>query len=230
MILERIIPDQKLETSPHWWTRVILLNTLQAGVVWVAGYTWDEYFDRVSLLDSHFASPPVQGFVAYLLITFIFYWWHRWRHRNYFLWNVFHQIHHSPVRIETITSFYKNPLEICMNSIIIGLTVYYLLGFDRETANWLTLYTSVAEYFYHMNVKTPHWVGYVFQRPEMHRIHHQRGKHDHNFADLPVWDMLFGTFKNPLTSNGACGFAPPREQQLLRMLLARNVNSMKVRK
>ena len=29
-----------------------------------------------------------------------------------FLWLAFHQVHHSPSRIETITSFYKHPTEI----------------------------------------------------------------------------------------------------------------------
>ena len=50
--------------------------------------------------------------VGYLAITFVYYWWHRWRHESPFLWRWFHQVHHSPQRIEIITSFYKHPLEI----------------------------------------------------------------------------------------------------------------------
>jgi sterol desaturase/sphingolipid hydroxylase (fatty acid hydroxylase superfamily) len=41
------------------------------------------------------------------------------------------------------------------------------------------------------------WLGYFIERPESHSLHHQRGVHRHNDADLPVLDMLFGTFHNP---------------------------------
>jgi sterol desaturase/sphingolipid hydroxylase (fatty acid hydroxylase superfamily) len=83
----------------------------------------------------------------------------------------------------------------------------------------------MGEYFYHMNIKTPHWIGYFFQRPEMHRIHHERNKHFNNFSDLPIWDMLFGTFKNPKEMNDECGFKPEREKKLFEMLTFKNVNN-----
>ena len=75
-----------------------------------------------------------------------------------------------------------------------------------------------------MNIRTPRWIGFFFQRPEMHRIHHQRGKHYKNFSDLPIWDMLFGTFDNPKTYKGKCGFRLERESKLQEMLFHRNVN------
>ena len=58
----------------------------------------------------------------------------------------------------------------------------------------------------------------------MHRIHHQRGKHFNNFADLPILDIIFGTFKNPKTYRGKCGYSPNRESRLKEMLSFRNVN------
>ena len=68
------------------------------------------------------------GCIAYVIATFIFYWWHRWRHTVDFLWTHFHQIHHSPQRLEVITSFYKHPLEMTVNSIIGSLLVYTSTG------------------------------------------------------------------------------------------------------
>jgi sterol desaturase/sphingolipid hydroxylase (fatty acid hydroxylase superfamily) len=50
--------------------------------------------------------------LGYFVITFVYYWWHRWRHEVPFLWRWLHQVHHSPARIEIITSFYKHPLEM----------------------------------------------------------------------------------------------------------------------
>ena len=75
-----------------------------------------------------------------------------------------------------------------------------------------------------MNIKTPRWVGYFFQRPEMHRIHHKRGVHYSNFADLPIWDMIFGTYKNPKDVNSPCGFKEERERKLMDMMIFKDVN------
>lgn len=226
IILERVIPDQKLPHVPGWWTRVILINFLQLGVVILGMFTWDKWFMKISVFELLGAvSPVVGGLIAYFVITFVFYWWHRWRHTVNFLWLALHQVHHSPQRIETITSFYKHPLEIILNSLIIGSINFLLLGLSLESAAWCMLFSAVGEYIYHMNIKTPHIMGYFFQRPEMHRIHHQRGKHYYNFSDLPIWDMLFGTFKNPKTMDEACGFKPEREQKLGEMLIFKNVNN-----
>jgi sterol desaturase/sphingolipid hydroxylase (fatty acid hydroxylase superfamily) len=67
-------------------------------------------------------------------------------------------------------------------------------------------------------------VGYLVQRPESHRIHHRHRHHTQNFADLPVWDMLFGTFANAVTAPPRCGFDSWREDRFEDMLAFRNVN------
>ena len=225
MTLERWIPDQKLPHVKNWWFRVIFLNLIQLGVVILAGVTWERQLQKWSLLNfSETLSTPVAAIACYLVIIAAFYWWHRWRHTVNFFWLAFHQIHHSPQRIETITSFYKHPLEIAMNSLIISVISYTILGVNIEVSSTVTVMTALAEFFYHMNIKTPQWVGYFLQRPEMHRIHHQRGRHFNNFADLPVFDMMFGTFENPPTYQGLCGYKEDREARLKDMLLFRNVN------
>jgi hypothetical protein len=42
-----------------------------------------------------------------------------------------------------------------------------------------------------------------------------------NYSDLPVWDMLFGTFDNPRRAPLHCGFSDDRETQPGRMLLGK---------
>src|SRR5438552_1613546 len=86
-----------------------------------------------------------------------------------------------------------------------------------QVAGWW-LRTGLAELFYHWNVPTPHWLGYLIQRPESHCVHHQEGLHGYNYGDLPLWDMLFGTFRNPRRWEARCGFGPDKEQQLAQML------------
>lgn len=226
MLLERIIPDQKLPHVKGWWARVFIVNAIQLGIIFLGKYSWDEWLKSISLFNLAGSLPSFAGgLIAYFITTFIFYWWHRWRHDSNILWLLFHQLHHSPQRIETVTSFYKHPLEIILNSILIGSINFMLLGLSMEAAAWSLLFASVGEYVYHMNIRTPHVMGYFFQRPEMHRIHHQVGKHYNNFSDLPVWDILFGTYENPKTVNTPCGYKPDREIRLIDMLLFKNVNN-----
>lgn len=225
IVLERVIPDQKLPQVKGWWSRVVLINIFQMGILILGGFTWDRWFQGASLFRLKDHLPvPFQAIVAYFVITFVYYWWHRARHDVPFLWNTMHQLHHSPRRIETITSFYKHPVEIIINSLIIGSIIYLILGSSVAAGALTSFLTGIAEYFYHMNIKTPRWVGYFLQRPEMHRIHHKRSHHYGNFADLPLWDMLFGTYDNPPTYQGDCGFKPEREEKLLDMLVFKNVN------
>jgi sterol desaturase/sphingolipid hydroxylase (fatty acid hydroxylase superfamily) len=224
-VLERVIPGWRLPKVRTWPLRVLAINGVQLIVVVVAGMTWERWLSTASLFHlSRHVGPAVGGLIAYFIATFVFYWWHRWRHEHDLLWRGFHQIHHSPQRLEVITSFYKHPGEMIVNSIIGSLLVYALLGLSAEAGAWYTLCTALGEFFYHTNVRTPRWVGFVFQRPEMHRIHHQYGRHKNNYGDITWWDMLFGTYENPPEWDDRCGFDDAKEQQLLKMLRYRDVH------
>lgn len=223
MILERILPARSLPHVPGWWMRVILINIMQAGVVVLGGLTWEQYLQSLSLVNVPWPNEVFAVATTYFAITFVFYWWHKWRHDVEWLWTTCHQIHHSPSRIETITSFYKHPLEIFLNSIIIATIAYPVMGLSLQAGAWVTVCTGLAEFLYHMNIKTPYWWGFVFQRPESHRVHHERNKHYKNFADLPLWDMIFGTFENP-HREVTCGFRLERELMFYKMLTFKNVN------
>jgi sterol desaturase/sphingolipid hydroxylase (fatty acid hydroxylase superfamily) len=224
-ILERATPGWKLPDVKTWTARVVLINAVQLGVILLAGVTWEKWLSSASLIHlSNHVTPVVGGSIAYFIATFIFYWWHRWRHEYDFLWRAFHQIHHSPQRLEVITSFYKHPGEMVVNSIVGSILVYTLLGLSLEAGAIYTFCTAVGEFFYHTNVKTPRWVGFIFQRPEMHRIHHQYGRHKNNYGDITWWDMLFGTYENPKEWTHTCGFDSEKEQQLTKMLAYRDVH------
>lgn len=223
--LERIFPDRNLPQVKGWWFRVIVINIFQFAIVLLGMLTWDIWFQDHQWYLLEGLPVYILGLIGYLAITFVFYWWHRLRHDSYLLWVVFHQLHHSPSRLETITSFYKHPLEIVVNSLLMGAISYLLLGLNVEAVAWTILYSSMGEYIYHMNIKTPYWVGYFFQRPEMHKIHHQEGKHYNNFSDLPLWDMLFGTYENPKEKKSdPCGFCESRERKFVKILIFQNVN------
>lgn len=225
IVTERIFPDRVLPHVKGWWSRVLLVNLMQFFIVLLGMFTWDVWFQSHQSYIIVGLPDFVLGFIAYLAITFIFYWWHRARHESYFLWVVLHQLHHSASRLETITSFYKHPLEIFINSLLMGTISYLLLGLNVEAVAWSVLYSSIGEYIYHMNIKTPHTLGYFFQRPEMHKIHHKTGVHYNNFSDLPLWDMLFGTYENPKERQAEnCGFCEEKEKHFKEILTCKNVN------
>jgi len=224
-VLERLVPGWSLPQVRSWPWRVLLVNGVQLCVVLLAGFTWERWLSSVALFHlSDHVSPTAGGLLAYFIATFVFYWWHRLRHEHDFLWLGFHQIHHSPQRLEVITSFYKHPGEMVVNSVIGSLLVYTLLGLSPEAGAVYTLCTALGEFFYHTNVKTPRWVGFFFQRPEMHRIHHQHGRHKNNYGDITWWDMLFGTYENPKEWVYTCGFDADKEEQLFQMLRYQDVN------
>jgi len=205
---------------------ILAINGVQLGVVLLAGITWERWLSGRSLL--HLSSqlgPRQGGFVAYFVATFVFYWWHRARHENDMLWLGFHQLHHSAQRIEVITSFYKHPVEMVVNSLIGSVLVYSVLGLSLQAAAIYTFFTAVGEFIYHANVRTPRWLGYLFRRPEMHRIHHEYGRHRNNYGDFAIWDMLFGTYENPPTFSKSCGFDDEKEQRLGSMLAFQDVHA-----
>lgn len=223
--LERTVPGWTLRKVSTWPQRVLLVNLVQLGVVLLAGKTWEVWLSSWSIFHlSDCVSALSGGALAYFIATFIFYWWHRWRHEVHILWVGFHQIHHSPQRIEVITSFYKHPGEMIVNSLIGSALVYTTLGLSLQAGAVYTACTALGEFFYHTNVRTPRWIGFIFQRPEMHRIHHQYGRHRNNYGDLVWWDMLFCTYENPREFRATCGFDDSKEQRLADMLTYHDVH------
>lgn len=228
MAFELACPGRTWPQVGGWWLRAAALNAVQIGSVFLAGVAWDGWMVRHRPWSADFLGTYGGALVGYLVITFVYYWWHRWRHEVDFLWRWFHQVHHSPQRIEIITSFYKHPFEIVINSVLSSAIVYGIVGLGPEAASLAVLLTGLAELFYHWNVPTPYWLGYIVQRPESHCVHHQEGVHSYNYADLPVWDMLFGTFRNPRRFETRCGFGPDKEHHLVRMLAGVDVNKTEV--
>lgn len=168
--------------------------------------------------------PLVGAFLAYFIFTFAVYWWHRARHASDFLWKTFHQLHHSPKRIETLTAYYIHPLDLLANLIISNTIVFIILGLDAEGAAWYTTITGIAGFIIHANIHLPRQVGYVFQTPEMHRLHHKSDHHANNYSDIVWWDMIFGTYENPKTNIEQCGFSEKSEEKIFSMLLTRDIS------
>jgi sterol desaturase/sphingolipid hydroxylase (fatty acid hydroxylase superfamily) len=223
LVLERVRPGRELPHSQGWYLRAVLINLVQFAVTLATARLWIKIFGAHSLIHvSHWGTPLEQGLVAWFIGTFAFYWWHRLRHANGW-WLAFHQVHHSPSRIEVMTSFYKHPIEILCDAALSAVVLYSLLGCSLLGGFWYNFFAGTGEYFYHANVRTPSWLRHLIQTPELHSIHHQLDVHKFNYSDLPIWDRLFGTYKDTTAFVERCGFPEGAEARLVDMLAFKDV-------
>jgi sterol desaturase/sphingolipid hydroxylase (fatty acid hydroxylase superfamily) len=100
----------------------------------------------------------------------------------------------------------------------------FITGLSPQAITIVLLVTNFFSIFQHANIKTPAWIGYIIQRPESHAVHHAKGIHAYNYSDLPLFDILFGTFKNPAKYVEETGFYPGASSKVKDMLLFKDVN------
>jgi sterol desaturase/sphingolipid hydroxylase (fatty acid hydroxylase superfamily) len=223
LALERIRPGRELPCSKGWYARALAINLVQLVITLGLGRMWYDIYGTESIFHlSAWNAPVLEGFAGWFAGTLVFYWWHRIRHRRGF-WRVFHQLHHSPSRIEILTSFYKHPLEITINSFLTAAILFPLLGCSLTGTFWYNFFAATGEFFYHGNYRSPRWLRYFIQTPELHSIHHQLDVHRFNFSDIPVWDRIFGTYRDTTEFMPRCGFPGRNEQRLGEMLVFRDV-------
>jgi hypothetical protein len=97
------------------------------------------------------------------------------------------------------------PFDTMLSTFLSSLLAV-VLGAGPEAAALAGALFAFAGLFQHANVRTPRWLGYFIQRPEQHSVHHARGVHAYNYANLPLWDLAFGTFRNPHGFVAEAGF------------------------
>ena len=103
------------------------------------------------------------------------------------------------------------------------LSAYFILGASAEAAAWAVLFTGLFNFYIHSDTKSPFWLGYIVQRPEMHRIHHKRGYHANNYG-IPIWDLLFGTYENAKEYVDEVGFSDEKTTRVYEMLVGIDVH------
>lgn len=162
--------------------------------------------------------------VGVLATTFVRYWWHRAEHRFDSLWRLGHQLHHSPQRVDMPGAFYTHPNDVIVKTSLGVLVGTVLLGLAPLVASTSTLVIAALNLLQHWNVNTPRRLGWWLPRPEMHALHHEHGVHARNYGDLPLWDLLFGTWVNPQRFDAAVGFDDAAARRLGAMLLMRDAH------
>jgi sterol desaturase/sphingolipid hydroxylase (fatty acid hydroxylase superfamily) len=162
--------------------------------------------------------------LGYVVLSGVMYGVHRAEHTLPWLWRMTHQLHHSPQRVDISGAALFHPVEMLLQVGVQLFVTLVVLGLTPVAAALTGYIAAFYGLFQHWNIRTPAWLGYLIQRPEAHCEHHRLGVHSYNYGDLPIWDLLFGTFRNPREFSGACGFDGPADQRMGAMLAFRDVN------
>src|SRR4051812_40457602 len=85
-VVEQLVPGRRWSRVRGWWTRALLLNGAQAGLVFVAGITWEPWLRAHRPWSVDRLGTVGGALIGYLVITFVYYWWHRCRHAVPVLW------------------------------------------------------------------------------------------------------------------------------------------------
>lgn len=223
MLWEALAPARQLPPIKGWWLKGIVAFLVYFVMSSLLPFLWADLLEGRQLIDLSglgIAAGSVVGLLSYELGV---YWWHRTMHASDLLWRTFHQMHHSAERLDAFSAFRFSPLDIIGWTVLFSLSCSFIAGLDPQAVVYVVYITTFLAVFQHSNIRTPQWLGYIVQRPENHSIHHARGVHTGNFADLPLFDMLFGTFRNPRDFAPETGLGLGASERLGDMLLFRDV-------
>ena len=224
IIIDWAIRGKRHDSTKHWRLRATLVTIAN---FYLAGYV--AAFWGIMLGDFHLFDLSGLGtwggvVVGILVYELLHYWYHRAAHKFDWLWRAGHQMHHSAESLDAFGAYYLHPFDNFMFTSIGSLVFFPLLGVTVEAGVIAAFYLTFNAMFQHMSMRTPRWLGYIIQRPESHSIHHGRNIHRYNYANLPLWDMLFGTFRNPENFKVEQGFYKGASTRIVEMLAFQDVS------
>ena len=184
---------------------------------------WDQHLINYRLFDLSGLGVYFGALVGLIIFEFFIYVWHRTMHKTNWLWLSFHQMHHSAERLDSYGAFYFSPLDI-VGFTFIGSFSALLVGLSPQATTLFLFVSLFLGIFQHLNINTPQWLGYIIQRPESHSVHHCKGIHAFNYSDLPLFDIIFGTFRNPPKFVEKTGFYNGASKRITEILIFKDVS------
>jgi sterol desaturase/sphingolipid hydroxylase (fatty acid hydroxylase superfamily) len=223
LLLERLFPARQLPRVRGWFAKGLVFFVIGGIANTLIPMGAAAFVGPHSPVDLSGLGTVVGAVVAYLASDFALYVTHRLLHRVDVLWRWAHQMHHSAERLDIMGSNYFHPLDLVALGGSTSLVVS-LLGVTADAAALAGFAMFVMPTFAHLNVRTPQWLGWIIQRPEAHSVHHARGIHAYNYGGVMLWDILFGTFRNPATFHDPQGFWDGASAEVGAMLVGRDVS------
>ncbi|NJN39670.1 MAG: sterol desaturase family protein [Gammaproteobacteria bacterium] len=197
LVLALVFRARHYAAPRRWQLRALAVSVAMYVATLGVGLLWGRLLPEWSLIDGAALGTWGGAIAGILVYELAHYWYHRAAHEWDWLWRLGHQMHHSAESLDAFGAYYMHPIDGALFTTWVVLVFYPLLGLAPESAAIAAAFLAFNAAFQHANIRTPRWLGFVVQRPESHAVHHGRGFHRDNYSDLPLWDMLFGTFRNP---------------------------------
>jgi len=225
IVIDWLIRGRRHDSTRYWRARAAVVTI---ATFYIAGYVavfWGTVLGDFHLLDGGGLGTWGGAVVGVLVYELGHYWYHRAAHSFDWLWRAGHQMHHSAESLDAFGAYYLHPVDTFFFTTVSSLVFFPLLGLTVEAGIVGAMFLTFNAMFQHMSFRTPRWLGYIIQRPESHSVHHGRGIHRYNYSDLPVWDIVFGTFRNPVTFQTEHGFYAGASERIPEMLAFRDVTA-----
>jgi sterol desaturase/sphingolipid hydroxylase (fatty acid hydroxylase superfamily) len=229
ILLERVFPGRPLPRVRGWLLKGIVFFVMTGVMASVIPALVALVIGSHTILNLRPLGTVAGGLVGFALADVASYGIHRLVHNVPLFWRWMHQMHHSAERVDAAGAAYAHPIDNFVQGTV-NIVAVLVLGLSPGAAALAGYLSFFVGMFQHMNVRTPRWVGFVIQRPEAHAVHHTRGVHAYNYGNFMLWDILFGTFRNPdgFTSSPA-GFWDGASAKIGAMLVGRDVGEPRAR-
>ncbi len=225
ILVEALFQARPLPRIKGWIPRAVAVFVFYFFASTYLPLLWTDALARYQLFNLEDLNPFVGALIGVLIFELLVYVYHRTMHRNHWLWRTFHQMHHSAERVDSFGAFYFSPLDVVGFTFLSSLSLTLVVGLSAQAVTYFLYATMFLAIFQHTNIRTPQWLGYIVQRPESHSIHHARGVHHYNYSDLPLFDILFGTFRNPKDFAPQAGFYDGASAKLFEILTFKDIAS-----
>lgn len=176
---------------------IALLGALPVSALLAADWARDRGF---GILDGIGTGPTAGIAITILVLSFQSWAVHNLMHRIPLLWR-FHRVHHTDLYMDVSTTVRFHPVEFLIQ-LPVTLALVAACGLPPAGVMLYELADAAINVFSHSNIRLPKWLDRLLSplivTPHLHRIHHSTrpSETDSNFgATLPVWDMLFGTYR-----------------------------------
>ena len=178
------------------------INLIFVPIVWLGSESVRDAYEAAGIPGlpvETWAGWPVWVLAPLAIVAYDFadYWVHRILHLRW-LWPI-HAIHHSDPDVNGLTAYRIHFLEgfaMWVNYILL-LT---WIGLPAEAIGFASLFRALHNIYVHIDVDWDHGpFHFVLGSPRFHRWHHadHPDAYDKNLANvMPVWDVLFGTYRN----------------------------------
>ena len=141
----------------------------------------------------------IELFIYFCITEFILYWYHRFCHEKYIDYLFWGHLEHHKIynKVKNYSETYREPDKLIHYNfflflpIMIAVSVYGYF-YNIDFAIFFLFYAFLTGYLH-----TKQHTIYNFYMGKIHEIHHKSVKSNYGIL-TPMYDILFGTFKNKI--------------------------------